>query len=472
MLVASCPHCGDSVTVPERARPASRARCPLCAAEFTLAEIFDKLPPTLELLDEPLTASSAATHTAEVGGAGNVATLVAEGDMTLADAEPRAERPSYLDDAGVSTAPRSGVKSTPRPKKAKKNMALEMVKVVLGGVAAIPISQLILWWAAGTDPFNAGPMIAQNAPFLAFAVPEKLRGKEKSGDNGEKNTAKKTAKRENPADDPRMPKLERGGFADIDPNKPKESLDATDPLDPATTLPMDDPLMPPDKGLEIAPLIPPGDDPVEPPADPTPTKPAKLGVKNAPQYTASELGESLTAAKQALQMFDEGYADADTEEKRKLWRGLYKALAELSEKQVFLANQDDSGPELLDVQEFVRDVEGKDLPRGLVRSAGVKWLTFSVAERGTRGVMLIGRITAIEPQTGWSKVTLELEDADKTTVTILDERHPADLQLKQDERVNYLGAIIDSPATELTGYNGQDQVIFSRLGFRMLKQTE
>lgn len=167
MFVSSCPHCADPVTVPTRARPTSRVRCPLCSAEFTVADI--KLPPMLEFLDEEEAweAASSATYASRAVGDddGGVATLVA-------DDEPRAERPTYEFDGPTSTTtaePGRKLRTSPRPKKAAKSPIFEAIKIALGGLAALPISQLILWWAAGNDPFEMGPTVARYAPWIVPA---------------------------------------------------------------------------------------------------------------------------------------------------------------------------------------------------------------------------------------------------------------------------------------------------------------
>jgi hypothetical protein len=48
-----------------------------------------------------------------------------------------------------------------------------IIQVVLGGLLAIPIAILIIWYGLGTDPFDLGPSVAQVAP---WAVPQEFRG--------------------------------------------------------------------------------------------------------------------------------------------------------------------------------------------------------------------------------------------------------------------------------------------------------
>ena len=64
-MIASCPRCEGSVRVPHDVSPEAPVRCPLCGAEYALAEVLASLPPVLEVVEtvEPSGATAA-------GGAG------------------------------------------------------------------------------------------------------------------------------------------------------------------------------------------------------------------------------------------------------------------------------------------------------------------------------------------------------------------------------------------------------------------
>jgi predicted HAD superfamily phosphohydrolase len=55
------------------------------------------------------------------------------------------------------------------------------MKVVIGGLLAIPIAYLLVFWIFKQDPLNVGPTIGNVVPFL---VPAELRG-DKVEDAGE-----------------------------------------------------------------------------------------------------------------------------------------------------------------------------------------------------------------------------------------------------------------------------------------------
>lgn len=43
-----------------------------------------------------------------------------------------------------------------------------VIAVILGGLVAIPLSQICLWWIFSTDPAGVGPAASEMVP---FAVP-------------------------------------------------------------------------------------------------------------------------------------------------------------------------------------------------------------------------------------------------------------------------------------------------------------
>ena len=53
MTIVACPKCADSVVLPGRASRLATVRCPLCQEEFPLAEVLDKMPPALVVVDDP-----------------------------------------------------------------------------------------------------------------------------------------------------------------------------------------------------------------------------------------------------------------------------------------------------------------------------------------------------------------------------------------------------------------------------------
>ena len=473
MFVSSCPHCGDSITVPSRARTTSRVRCPLCTAEFTLEEMLAKLPPLVELLDEPeehfISAGSATGHAA-VGGHtdGNVATLApgaadAEvGELGLAAAEERAEKPAYAFDGGATadTTTRKPISATPRPKKKGKNPAIEGLKIMLGGAAAIPVALAIFWYGVGTDPFEAGPTVAKYAP---WAVPQKFHGtKEGAKKSDDKEAAPKTNKPKKESRIEGLPKVESTEIPSLElgPTVPENEK-----KDPGLG-----PMIDPPGGLEIDPLTPPpadkkantsdkaGTGGEQPGTGGNPDQPkVMLAVANAPKYSGPEIGEAVSNATKALQAWKEGSAAAEVEEKTKLARALYKSLAELSEKVTF-ADRDDLGltEQIQATRELATKLQASDSVVALISRVGPAWATKLAADtRGSNGVVLIGTLQKPSAAAEGSARNFNLEDEDHTLVPLVVDR------AQPEVRVLILGVIVEEPGLAMPGFVGdEERVVF------------
>jgi hypothetical protein len=111
-----------------------------------------------------------------LGGGGDAQSVSSaagsEADVPAFDFEeaeaPQREAPSF----STSVAGSSSETTRRRPGKGS-NPLPQMVGVVLGGLASIPLAQLCLWWIFSTDPVDAGPLVAQYVPFI---VPSDFRG--------------------------------------------------------------------------------------------------------------------------------------------------------------------------------------------------------------------------------------------------------------------------------------------------------
>lgn len=179
MSVSVCPQCAEQVTIPAGASPQARVRCPLCLEQYDLADALDRLPPTLEVLSDAGSSRGGAAATSHFNfGGSSSSTAVAETDAGAAEFQFD-ERPA----PGVSK-PAAGrpaaARPAPRPKRKPKKPAVEIAKVVGGGVVGIVLAVLLIWWIAGKDPFKIAPKVNGFAPFL---VPQKVMDRyEKNGD--------------------------------------------------------------------------------------------------------------------------------------------------------------------------------------------------------------------------------------------------------------------------------------------------
>ena len=210
MTIATCPKCQEEVTIPPGAGDQSRVACPLCREEFLLAEVFEDLPPALILLDppeeaeeaeEPTSAPLISLETDDEGVEATDETEAAEDSDAPDDADTEADVEE--DSESLATAEvgafdfgetaESGdvrtVRSSRRPAKKAENPVLLMVKVIGGGMLAIPLAQLILWWLPGDlsrDPMNLGPKASQYVPWV---VPKEYHETSDEGTTAQRNPA-------------------------------------------------------------------------------------------------------------------------------------------------------------------------------------------------------------------------------------------------------------------------------------------
>ena len=193
MLTTSCPKCEKEVTVPATATAESRVRCPLCSEEYSLEPVFADMPPLLELLDAPSAngaqVADAEADAAEVGeqsggmfdfdqGEASGGGDDAEGDVALADPEETVPKSAGFDFGESSSAPSTGgaATATRKPRSRKKSSPVKaIIGVIIGGLFAIPIAQLTLWYLPGgwdieqRDPMGVGRKLSET--FVSFIIP-------------------------------------------------------------------------------------------------------------------------------------------------------------------------------------------------------------------------------------------------------------------------------------------------------------
>jgi hypothetical protein len=141
---------------------ASSVRCPHCKSGLAVAAILKNVP-IAELCDD---ASTAELAVADDGG---------ELALEPIETRPRSEPSRSLRDKSGSqssqTRPRGLTRPAARTRTGRREDPFFLLKIVLGGLLAIPVAQLILWWVFGRDPLDLARPVHDFAPFL---VPESL----------------------------------------------------------------------------------------------------------------------------------------------------------------------------------------------------------------------------------------------------------------------------------------------------------
>ncbi|MFI4875529.1 MAG: hypothetical protein ACIALR_09335 [Blastopirellula sp. JB062] len=163
MLIANCPHCHDPIRIPGAADASSRVRCPWCEESYLLADVFERLPPLVEVLEGP-------------GSATEVAMTDGDDEYQLAGAAIPDFQFKESAGAGSSVPPMAKIEgrsasTVRRPAKPTSNPIWEAVKVVGGGALGILIAMFAVMWISGDDKFHLIPFLPS---YAYFAVPEQL----------------------------------------------------------------------------------------------------------------------------------------------------------------------------------------------------------------------------------------------------------------------------------------------------------
>lgn len=206
MEFVPCPGCQKMALLPTGTSRLATIQCPSCEEQFVIDEALERSFPQFTVLSDPgwgENGADAAQPTEEALGLTIPESPVVQGEI----AEPQETsrftssglelESSYEDDAEVlelksldevdskTRKPKvNWTHVTPHShegyeklKRETKSPIWSVAQVVLGGLAAIPISLLLIWHLVGTDIAGAGPWVAQYAPWI---VPEKFRPYENS----------------------------------------------------------------------------------------------------------------------------------------------------------------------------------------------------------------------------------------------------------------------------------------------------
>jgi hypothetical protein len=207
MATAFCPECEEKVTLPS-ASQAAIVQCPLCDAEFGLAELLESVPPTLLVVDDPaakraedVASDEESTESTDVGFSLEALSDQPEG-FSIDDKESTV-RATTVRSSGRRTSKGGGLRSA--------------IQILFGGLIALPLAQLALWywpqgWGPGPqDPLGVGLKLSSYAA-VKWVVPEEFH--DKAGKTPTDNSANESdSKRENNHDF-----YPDGKFKTFDPN--------------------------------------------------------------------------------------------------------------------------------------------------------------------------------------------------------------------------------------------------------------
>ena len=481
MTIAVCPRCGEPVQIPAVSGGTTVA-CPLCQSEYRLDEVLSKLPPTLRVVESP-----SASETPTVSLETDSSSLTRENPTVVVESEPAAnsdfadEAPavSFMDeppaitsedaeptpasfdfDSGNTTSSSpvdGGVGSTMayRTASRRRNVAVEFLKIALGGVAGLAIAQALLWWLPGgfrKDPLGLAPRLPSQ---LAFLAPASLR--EPAIVNGDPSTSTPTRDSAAPGQD--GVDLQRAfEAAQADSQSVREPQiaqdrgalgatgDATGTSD-ATTAGGGN------LGDSVQPAEHPADESVE----------GLLGIRSAPSFSAAEITDSLVPVEDSVADWVGGQV-TDHEARLQLARRLFEEFYQVAWKATFA---DSAAKESGSLQGRVTDVlwmisKVKDNIE-LIGAAAASWL--ATDDGSNRGILLSGTVRSIDAQGAYFASTIELSGRKELTVAVVSPSDPSfDARggYQVGDKIVLLGAIVVDPSLDILGYEGNaDMVIWA-----------
>ena len=167
MTISNCPACDEQVTVPHVSSDAV-VQCPLCGEEFSIEAITDQLPPALIVISgSELPVAEPASNDISPESS-----FPKPGQGFKDSSERKSGSSSFsFDEQDAPTRPRTAASYQPRRAPQKKSPAKALMGVMLGGLLAGPIAQLILWHAFDKDPLGLAEPISRIS-WLEWLVPD------------------------------------------------------------------------------------------------------------------------------------------------------------------------------------------------------------------------------------------------------------------------------------------------------------
>ncbi len=99
--ISTCPRCRLQVSLPARASPAARVKCPLCSAEYALQDALNEMPPMLIVLD-PGPVEAAVMSEAAVGAELDAGSTGMLPEVEFPDDAAAGGLPHFADDGDVA----------------------------------------------------------------------------------------------------------------------------------------------------------------------------------------------------------------------------------------------------------------------------------------------------------------------------------------------------------------------------------
>ncbi len=179
-MISICPKCGKQVAIPSGVDSAAAVRCPLCEAEYPLADALALAPPELIPLAVPSAVASVACKDAAKDNPSKALPFTAQESSNSPDSEEENE--------ATAAAPRlSATAAAAQWKRRDPKSPLQMlVEVILGGLAGCLVAYYGLAFWFGPQFRNVG-LPDLSLPFIErITAPRPVNGDATKKPAGEK----------------------------------------------------------------------------------------------------------------------------------------------------------------------------------------------------------------------------------------------------------------------------------------------
>lgn len=498
MTIANCPRCCEQVSIPDSATDEATVQCPLCREEYSLGEALSQLPPTLIVLSD-IGAKPTPVATDEDDSSWEALNLDDNDadEVELAPIGGAAPAAAFDFTSGSATAggkTTSTIRPSSRSRKPKGSPIKSVLSIVIGGMMAFPIAQLILWYLPGDlkRDFGAGPIVAQYVPAI---VPAKFRGSKANAESNSEpsfgnanlagsdfnfgdtdkfaapaNNSSANSNKPPTAKNKKKPKADTvvmeepateevmsiddaaaagadvfGSAVDV-PGLGLGGLPTLDEPEPPTELPSAIAKVTDEPALELPPLVDPPLNLEAPAAEVT--RLATGNIRNAPQVSADTVVKSFQAALTGNLAWDTDEASAPS---RTLMREFYESFSKLGEALTFAERADEQvATQIEETAKLLHEIGKQPDKLGVISVAAKGWMAAGYDTRKTNGVCLYGVIKAVEPIGELFETTL---DSGGQEVAVISTSDPSEY-FAVDRQVLILGTILEEPAKNLGGYEG------------------
>lgn len=452
MTIVHCPKCREEVTVPRDVSRHALVQCPLCREEFRLCDALTQLPPQLIVLQDAAPQDDSPGPPEKLQQGESLAGLTRLPPQTPAIASEceahNAPLPAFQLDTELPGPSRSSRRAPPgRARRRPVSPVKQLVQIILGGMAGIALSQLILWWipvemsVANRDLTGIGRKYGRYVPFLVPAAIRHPRIAAAAHDSEHLSKGRPARSSESAG----SPEIRDFPFASAplqgelsrnpSPHTAERISSAGGPTPPAGS-----PTSAAASGgaESAAPSGPQGT------AVPSPRE-ERADASKAAAASSHDLASPIAEALHATLALDAS-TSPDIAQRRKLAADFYRSVARLGEAMSLVDRTDRRVIEKTgEIARLLHAISGQADKLDLIETVTPSWMD---NPRPHNGIILLGRVVEAKAQGPWSVIRLQLASKDERRVVVISaDKGPQDYPLHA--QVLVLGSLLADPQKPL-----------------------